>query len=342
MRKTFSSLTTHRRTRVLPAILLAAALVLCLGAARTDAGFGTTSSDPGIWKLRVVNAACAQGDRVLLGEIARPYGMDKEQWAELEKRPLWKAPRSGRVQKITRKQLLPALRRYIGDLAESAILPSRLAIQRGGRVYSSLDLRVEVDKILTRHSRTVEGELKFRDYKIPRYCFLPNAYDSLEVSLEDRTLTPGRNRVNFRTRTPDGKITRRTSGTVFVDVWKAVPVAAKPLNRKERLSRANIGFAKKNLAYYPNVWDGGKGDWRVSRSIGTGQPITLDKIEPMPLVAKGDRVVLSFKSKTVALSIKVEALEDGDHVGARIPVRNLQSQKTVLATVTGKNAVAVR
>lgn len=329
------------RTARLLGMALACAFVLLLGASLADAGFGSADG-AGEWKLRIVNAACADGERVLLGDIARPHGMTDAEWAELAQKPLWKAPLHGRLQNITRKQLEKVLPRYIGELAASTVLPSRLTIQKGGRVYSATDLRVEVDKILTHHARLADAEVTYRDYNLPRYCFLPNAFDTLEISLDERQLVPGRNGLDFRIKTPDGRVTRRAAGSVFADVWKTVPVAAKPLNRMQRLSRANVTFARKNLAYYPNAWDGKQGDWRVSRSIGTGQPITMENIEPMPLVAKGDRVVLQYQSKTVTLAIKVEALKDGNHVGAKIPVRNLQSQKTIVATVTGKNAVAVQ
>jgi flagella basal body P-ring formation protein FlgA len=60
----------------------------------------------------------------------------------------------------------------------------------------------------------------------------------------------------------------------------------------------------------------------------------------MPLIAQGSRVSLVFEGPSIRLEVPAEALEDG-RTGRSIMVRNLQSDKEILARVKDKNTVVV-
>lgn len=296
----------------------------------------------GQWRIRIMDAVCVEGPVVLLGHIAEPVGdVDRQTWKKLAKVELWKASeRMGRPANIPRHKLEGILRYYIGDYVEKCVLPSRMFIQTGGRVLDQETLRREVVAFLTVKGRELGDDVEFKNMVIPSNFFFPNKYDTLEVTLPGG-MKPGMVRFRLQSKTPDGKINRKVAGTAFVNAWQAVPCAARPVNRNERLTPDKVAFVKKNLAYNREIWDGRGGPWRVKRPVGTGQPFRMDNLEPMPLVSKGDMVTLVYKNQRIQLTTKAKALDDA-HLGQQVTVRNLQSQRTIVATVVGNDMVRVR
>ncbi|MCJ2163180.1 MULTISPECIES: flagellar basal body P-ring formation chaperone FlgA [unclassified Pseudodesulfovibrio] len=325
------------RSRIIRYIVAAclAAAVLSLPA--------LTGADKGkAWQALVRSAACVKGPDVLLGEIADPVNdIARNQWKTLASIKLWRAStKPGHPVIVTREKLKGALKYYIGDMVNNLVLPSQLSVQTSGRVIDEPELKSRIVAFLTPRAADLGGDVEFTDVQMPRNMFFPNMYDELIISM-DSDLKPGRNQIKLHGVTPDGKVISRKSAVVFVNVWKAVPVAARPLNRNERLTKDKISFRRVNLAYKTNVWDGTGGPWRMARTLGTGQAFTLSHLEPVPLIEKGERVTLMYQGNRVQLAIKVEALGEAG-MGQQVSVRNMQSNKIIMATVTGDDTVVVR
>jgi len=294
------------------------------------------------WWLQIKGAACAQGPKVLVGDIALPQGdLPDSAWKEMARRPLWDAPgRPGHQTALSRERLLSLLRHHAEDLAGACALPAQLIVQRGGTVMSGPEIERLVADFLTEHAPELGGELEFKDVHAPGAIFLPTGRDKLDIQATS-PIRPGRINLLFEVKSADGKVQRRYAASSFVNVWKAVPCATRPMNRLEQVNLANVQFMRKNLAHNTGVWDGTGGPWRIVRSIGTGQPITMADIEPVPVIAKGDKISLIFEGTNLRLNVKVEALSDGG-VGQAIQVRNLQSNRKILATVKDSSTVVVR
>ncbi|NDV17841.1 flagellar basal body P-ring formation protein FlgA [Pseudodesulfovibrio sp. JC047] len=317
-------------------------LVMILAVMVVGAPGVTGAEDGSAWQALVRSAACVKGPDVLLGEIADPVNdMALSQWKTLAQIKLWKAStHQGRPVTVARSKLKKVLHHYIGDLVDNLVLPSQLTVQTGGQVICQDELKERVVAFLTPRAKDLGGEVDFKNLQMPRHIFFPNHYDSLSISMRD-DLKPGRNTLKLYGVTPDGKVLLRKSCVVFANVWKAVPVAAQPLNRFERLTRDKVSFQRVNLAYKRDVWDGTGGPWRMARTLGRGQPFTLSHLELVPLIEKGEHVHLMFRGKRVQLTIKAEALGEAG-MGQQVLVRNLQSKKKVLATVIGDDTVLVR
>ncbi|MDD3312327.1 flagellar basal body P-ring formation chaperone FlgA [Pseudodesulfovibrio sp.] len=317
-----------------------AAMAVCLLVAGTVAAMG--ASVPDGWKAAVRSVACVQGPTVLLGEIADPVqGADQRTWRTLSQIALWKASdKRGHPVSIDRDRLAKVLRHYMGDEASHLVLPMQLTVQTGGKVLNANQLRSEVVEFLTPRSRGLGDQVEMKDLDLPDHYFFDNVTDTLTIEVNG-DVRPGRNTIRLRTVNSQGKVVAGKAGTVFLNVWKAVPVAAAPLNRGERVTRDKVGFRRVNLAYNPGLWDGVGGPWRMVRTLGRGQPFMLSHLEPVPVIEKGERVDLVYRGKRVQLTMKVEALEDAS-MGQQIQVRNLQSKKTVVATVVGDDLVMVR
>lgn len=318
------------------ALTLAALLVIGPAAAS-----GVASEPDNNWRLMVKSAACVQGPVVLLGEIADPVsGLDQRTWQTVAGIKLWKASdRQGRPVTVSRDRLKGILTHYLGDQVDNLILPTQLTVQTGGRVITGPELRRKVVAFLTPKARGMGDQVDFKELRLPMHYFFSNTYDKLSIEIED--LEPGRNQIRLKTVSSDGKVVSTKAGSVFINAWKAVPVAAQPMNRNERVTKEKVTFRRVNLAYRQDIWDGRGGPWRMARTLGRGQPFTWSHLDAVPLVEKGERVTLVYRGKRIQLSIKAESLGDAG-LGQVVSVRNLQSKKTITATVVSDDTVVVR
>jgi len=294
------------------------------------------------WRIRIHEAAVVQGDMVTLGDIGEVFGTYPEHvWAELAKRPLWPAPvELGKVFIINRARLSKALRQSMGDYTDIFILPSQLAIQRGGDVVREAALQGLVVRSLTPFIHALEGQGELLEFRLPAYIFLEHA--GQQISLEPVKLEPGRLSLAFFVREVDGSDVRRFTGTAMLHVWQDVPTPTRPLSRGDALNVSQITRIRQNLAYTKGeIWDGRGGPWQVRRNISPGQVILATDIEPLAMIARGDIVSLEYRRGSIFVKVQAEALADGG-LGETIPVRNLQSKKQVYARVLDSGRVEVQ
>ncbi|OIO05081.1 MAG: flagella basal body P-ring formation protein FlgA [Desulfovibrionaceae bacterium CG1_02_65_16] len=331
--------TFHRFSHAAKALLGFLAAVACVFALAIPAG--AVEMHQGWW-LQVKNAACARGPKVLLGDIAEPRGnMPPADWKVLAARPLWNAPdRHGRQTALSRERLLEMLRYYVEDIAGACALPPQIVVQRGGKVIDGMELNQRIVDFLTSRGPAFNGEVELKDPHGPDYIFLPGDHDRLEIQASGQ-LKPGRVNLMFEVTSMDGRAARRYAASAFVNVWRALPVPTRPLNRRDTLNVSYVQFKRRNLAYFPDAWDGTGGPWRMSKSVGANQVIRLSDIEPVPVIAKGDKVNLVFNGENLRMQVKAEALSDGG-VGQKIQVRNLQSKRKIMATVQDSETVLIR
>lgn len=318
--------------------LLLAGLVLW-----PPSGMGRASAaEQDAWRLQVRQAAVAAGDRVLLSEIVRTVGsVPPERLAEIGRIELWRSPGyQGRQQAVTREQLDKLLRYYAPELAGACVLPNRLVVQRGGRVFGQAELRKAVVEFLTPRLAAYGGAPELRDMRIPSYIFIPDALGSIQLEAGG-DVDPGPISLTILAKGSDGRISHRAAASLFADVWKAVPCASRPISRLEELTPEKVTFMKRNLAHIGPVWNGEGGPYRLTRSLGTGQPLLMDQLESVPMIARGEKVDLVFQGRTIRLAVKAEALDDAE-MGETVEVRNMQSNRVVLATVRDSSTVIVR
>lgn len=320
-----------------------AAMAVALGltmALAVPAKAGTVDAP---WRLSVGTAAVAKGERVLLGEIARPVGdLHPKQWKRLAAIELWTAPEDrGSQQIISRDKLQEMLEYYLGEVGQLCVLSGQMVVQRGGRVIQGPELERLVVENLTPQVSALAGDVRLRDFRLPKQIFLGDEQSSLEVTLAD-SFKPGRLSLRITEKDPAGNRGKRRTGTVFMDQWISVPCAARPLNSRDRIGPEHVVFERKNAAYLSGEpWDGLSFGMRVVRSVGGGEVIYAKNLEDVPLVSRGDVVTLEFQGRFVRLTTNAKALADG-RMGERIAVQNLASKREIIAEVLNANTVVVR
>lgn len=295
------------------------------------------------WRIKIKSAAVTKGPRVTLGDIAEFYGnLPPNTVRDLSAIKLWNASPKGRGSvTASSKQLKKVLYHYLGDMVSRCIIPSQIKVQTGGSVMSETQIRKKVVKFLTPKLSALDGQADLVEFRLPDYLFFADATDRLSIELPS-PLSAGRNNFRLNVVSIDGRILRKISANVFINLWRPVPCPVHPLNRLQEITPDLLTWKRKNIAYLSkNTWDGKGGPWRVKIPIGAGQPIMKNSIEIAPILAKGDKVSLEFRGTNIRLSVPAEVLEDGG-VGETITVRNLQSGVKVLAKVIDVSTVRVR
>ena len=318
-------------------IILALSLVVGVLCAGTDA-----HAEQVAWRLRFLDSVVVSGERVLLGEVAVPVGdMPAEQWQEMAARELWPSPPdNGKVVNMTRPRLQEAVVQTMPELAPYCLFPGSMLLRRGGVVMDEAAVHAFVVKELTPHLTGLDGEVAVRDVRVPAAIFLKHEGQKPELEVPKK-IAPGRLSFRVLVREMDGSVTQKLTGSAFVDCWKAVPCATKPLNRDEVLDPAAVTFIRVNLAQLrENPWDGRGGPWRMTRPVAVEQVIYQADVAHIPTITKGSIVTLVYESNSVRLAVKAEALADGT-LGASLQVRNVESRKEVYAVVRDPSTVVV-
>lgn len=294
-------------------------------------------------RLVVAGAVCVDGPAITLNDLARAEGEDaKTLLAAIGTVPLLASPKfDGARANLNGAKLRDLIVQRFGTALPPVDVPDQVQVQRGGQVLSSLSLRPAIDKILTNALAHHGGEVEIREHRMAEYLFLPEKEPVQVRVVPVGTPAPGRISLRLEAVTEDGRLVQSFTGTVFADVWKTVPCAARVLNRGDILEPGLVGFARKNLAYMARApWDGGNLPLRMTAAVGEGQVISADAVEFIPVVAKGQILTLVYAGQTLKLTVPVESLEDGG-IGNTIRVRNMQSRRVVAAQVVDAETVRV-
>ncbi len=294
-------------------------------------------------RLVVPGAVCVDGPVVTFGDLVLAQGDDAEALlARMGSVPLLASPKfDGARVSLSGPKLRELIVQRLGTVLPSLEVPDQVQVQRGGQVFSTGAMLPAIDKILTNALSHYEGEVEIREHRIAEHLFISEKVPVQMRVVPVGTPAPGRISLRLEAVAQDGRVVQGFSGTVFADVWKTVPCAARVLNRGDVLEPGLVGFARKNLAYMAREpWDGSRLPLRMTAAVGEGQPISADAVESIPVVTKGQIVTLVYAGQTLKLTVPVESLEDGG-IGRTIRVRNMQSRRVVAAQVVDAETVRV-
>lgn len=131
--------------------------------------------------------------------------------------------------------------------------------------------------------------------------------------------------------------------TASVEVHGPALVAARPLARGERISsellqeqQVQINASRRGILTDTEQVSG----MLVRRPVNAGSVLTPDLLEAPNAVERGDHVIITAKSAVFSVSSRGKALASAS-VGEQVMVENLQSSRTVRATVTAPGRVEI-
>ena len=294
-------------------------------------------------RLVVAEAVCVDGEAISLRDLARAEGVQAEAvLAGTGDRPLLASPKfTGARANLNGARLRELIMQRLGPNLPPIAVPDQVQVQRGGQVISGRSLIPGIDKILTNALAQYEGDVEIREHRIADYLFLEDKTPVQIRVVPVGTPAPGRISLRLEAVGEDGRVVQSFTGTVFADVWRTVPCAARVLNRGDVLEAGLVGFQRKNLAHMARPpWDGRGLPLRMTGAVGEGQVISAEAVEPIPVVAKGKVMTLVYEGNSLKLTVPVESLEDGG-IGSTIKVRNMQSRRVVAARIVDAETALV-
>lgn len=301
--------------------------------------------DPMAWKLRIAPAAAVSGERVLLGEIAEPVGeIAPETWRILATTPLWSFPGREGQMTLTRAKILDDLDTLFPNAASNFTVPEQVVLKKGGgKPVATNEVNKMIVDYLTANMTGVDGELEVKEIVLPTQLFLDPETEKLTVETVG-TLAPGRVNLRLTIASPEGRTIRQISGNAFVNLWKVIPVAGRPLNMRDgALTTESVTFERRNLAFVRGLpWDPKNPQpMRAKTSLNQGTPLTSETVEPMPAITKGEQITCLWRGSHIQLTMPVTAVTDGAK-GGQITVRNVQGGKEIAAIVQDNKTVLAR
>ncbi len=115
------------------------------------------------------------------------------------------------------------------------------------------------------------------------------------------------------------------------------------LPRMAVIGRSDIELRKTNIddlsyGFFTSIDDAA--GMIARRTLNTGEPLSPSQVEPPKLVQKGDNVLIEASNTAISVKMPGMALADG-RKGQQIPVKNMQSQRTIRAKVVESGRVMV-
>ncbi len=199
---------------------------------------------------------------------------------------------------------------------------------------------------------------------------LLRAYVAQGLSVDPSEIEVGQLRVVGQKTLPDGKITevkavrggRLLGRVIFVvtlsqdngvssEQWvsadvqqvREVLVARRTLHRLDILEQEDVAFQSMRVRHQRARYATdlaqviGK---RLTQSLRKGMPIRSVQLEEAPLIRRGERVTITFRSGGLKIITAGEAKQDG-RLGETIKVVNLDSQKMIFAEVFDSGDVRI-
>ena len=199
-------------------------------------------------------------------------------------------------------------------------------------------LENHLQKIIQNPSRKVAiGE--FRGYE---QVIVPRGSFSCQVQVPEKAIQGG-NIAGLIVFFANGQEIRKIRFSARVEIYADVLVSRHFLKKHHEIQAEDILIANKNIALLPPDVITEEKDVlgkRTTLSINNQEVLRLSLLEPLPLVNRGDRVILLIENDQFRITAMGEVKEMG-RKGDRIRLVNLSSKKEVYGRVLDANTIRV-
>lgn len=257
--------------------------------------------------------------------------------------PLVPAPAAGQSLMLTRQHIRTRLRGQGFDPdALKLVCPESICVTRRAARIKGADIVAAGERVVRESCTTdVPGDLIITALTHPSDMTITAGKVSLVASLVPST-TRCRATATV-TASVDGRQVYRGILSYRISLMGEVLVAGRNLPRGATLTAADVTTEKRDLLTLqtnPVVSAADLADRRTTRQIAARTPITDAMIESIPLVRKGQDVVITVRATGVVVTAPGVALEDGRR-GDMVRVRIASSRDDFFARVAGTAAVVV-
>jgi flagellar basal body P-ring formation protein FlgA len=130
---------------------------------------------------------------------------------------------------------------------------------------------------------------------------------------------------------------------IHASLWKDAWVVRAPVSAGEAFDAGKLEARRSDMLRDSDLLPASVGDgtYAFARAVPVGRMLTWHDIAKLPLVRKGDQVVVTAIDGLLTVSMKALALESGA-MGETVTVRNTESHKEFTAVVTDENHVQIQ
>lgn len=293
-------------------------------------------------RITVQPEARVQGDMILLGDIATLEG-DLESIQKLEAIQIGRAPLAGKERRVSREQVVAALRQQgINTKDIELSCPREVKITGDYRELSVEELEAITRSFIFSNMPWDKTSVTIEDFSA-KPVVLPTGEATYRVSVQPGEDYLGKFNADIIFKINGSEVQRaRVSAVIRVTV--PVAVSAKAIDRRAALSPDDIIMEPKDLTTLPKsvITDlqqiTGK---RARISIAAGALLRQEMFELDTEVRKGDIVTLALNAPLFSITAPGEALEAGN-TGDTIPVVNLTSKNKVYGRIKNNKEIEVR
>lgn len=232
-------------------------------------------------------------------------------------------------------QPLQERRFVLGKCASFVALLCTATITTGAQAYTLLQLKQDVASFLAEeYSHSNHERVEVTVGAVDKRLRIGACNQALAMNTQDTSGLGGNITVQVQCK---GKPAWSVHVPAQVHIFASVPVAARPLNRGDLISSAdineeilNISLIRQAFLASPSAAIGKE----VKRNINQGEPLRSANLDAPTAIKRGDMVALASASGAIRVVTTGTAMSDG-RIGQKIRVRNTQSTRVVSAKVTG-------
>ncbi len=301
------------------------------------------ASAGGVTEIRMKSSAEVGGRVVQLKDVSTLSTTEAGLAERLGRIKVSEAPLPGKSRWVTAKQVQMGLTRFGVDASLYRILSSGpTRVQRRALQVKAQRICDAVKRYIQANSLWRSDQMKIKSIKYSQDLTVVDGQLSLQVKSPKHSDWLGS--IPFTVYVfVDGKIAKKVTVPVTIEVWSDVVLAAIPLGKYQIIESKHVRIEKMNLARVPENAvlriEQAVGS-RTNRNIAVNSILRGDQIELPPVVKRGDVVQVVVESKRMKISVKARAKESGAK-GKMIRVQNLRSKKTIYAQVVDSTTVQV-
>ena len=284
-----------------------------------------------------------EGERVTLDDIAKivsTHDEVQELVRDLKKVDLGEAPAPRLSLTLPGQQILNSIESYGIPLdAFGYSIPQSVEIERAGRV-------LEKDEVTAAARASLEGlpdlDVQIREVVWTHGQVIPVGTTAIEVNTMGKP-SAGKLPLQVLVSVND-RPAARFLATAVVDDWRSVPVLTTTIERGMLISPDDVEMVRLNMFKQPaDTVDRIKAvvGRRARNRLQAGSVIRKSLVDIPPVIPKGKRVTMVFRSGALEATASGIALEDGHEDGV-IRVKNENSRRVVRANVINPNEVEVQ
>jgi flagella basal body P-ring formation protein FlgA len=224
---------------------------------------------------------------------------------------------------------------------QPATTDTTVVVTRTSRTVGLEDLRGPVIAALSR--RSVGGRLQV-EFDNPQLQVVVASGSSTGITVENVYYSPNQSHFSADVVVGAGgtapqRITLSGNTTLMVEM----PVLVHRVNPGDVIGRGDIGWVEFNAAQLFGDLAASEADLldhTPRRGLGVNTPIYLRDVQAPRMVSRNQLVTMIVETKSMMISTQGKATQDGAR-GEVIRVVNVQSNRTIEATVTGPNQVTI-